>query len=241
MTATPNDDVAWADWAVQRWAGFPVDRVPRPLVLLGETAHPRNGFRSQRAKRAYSHGWIETRVPLPDELLDMLGRAGDRPDGEPPIVITASRRCPVEQPTDRGRRSLPGWELQTPDTRGPIVVLDPEVAAGAWAPAEPLPPRPDGRDPPGDPFSPRADLAGDGRTLTVSYMAGSGERHRIAEVVESRQAVAVVPRREDTGAAGPRTLVGYRRRLTVALNAPLGNRVLVDLHGNASEVTLRAD
>jgi hypothetical protein len=234
-----EDDVEWARWAVSRWAGFPVDRVPRPLVLLGETAHARNGFYSGRAKRAFMNGWIEAEVAVPEEVLTILGRRPDRPDGEAPVVITAVGRCKVEQRTDRGRSMLPGWRLDSADARGPILVLDPGVIAQAWAPPEPAPPRPTREEPLHDAFK-RADIASDRRTLTFHFMGAlpQYERYPTAEVIESPHAVAVVPHGEDVGPPGTRIAPGYGRRIVVALRKPLGARVLVDPHGNACEVTI---
>lgn len=229
-----DDDVEWARWAVACWDAFPVDREPRPLVLLGPAAHARNGFRSQRAKRAYLNGWIESEVELPSAVLEILGR---RPDGERPIVITAAEQCAVEQRTDRGPRWLPGWELTSAQTLGPIVVVDPEVVARTWSPPQPGTPPPSGHEPGHAPVSGEAD----GHTLTYRFTGGlpSFERYPSAEVVESAQAVAVVPQAEDIGPPGPRAAVGFGRRITVTLSEPLGARVLVNLHGQASEVTVR--
>jgi len=234
-----EEDVDWARWAVSRWDAFPVDREPRPLVLLGEVAHARNGFRSQRAKLAFMKGWIEPRVPLPDAVLEILGQRPERPEREPAIVITAAERCAVEQRTDRGPRWLPGWELRSEQTLGPIVVLDPDVIARAWEPGEPDPPRPTRGQPRHDPA--RADLADDGRTLTFRFTGAlpNYERYPTAEVIESGQAVAVVPHGEDIGPPGARILPGYGHRVAITLREPLGARVLVDLHGNAGEVTER--
>jgi hypothetical protein len=231
-----DEDVEWARWAVARWEAFPVDRVPRPLVVLGETAHARNGFRSQRAKRAFHNGWIEPRVSVPDAVLETLGQQSGRPEREPAIVITAAERCAVEQRTDRGPRWLPGWELRSDQTLGPIVVLDPEVIAEAWAPPEPGPPPPAVAEPGHAPVRGEAD----GRSLTYRFMGAlpNYEHYPSAEVIESPQAVAVVPQAEDIGPPGARIAPGFGHRITVTLEEPLGARVLVDLHGNAGEVTV---
>jgi hypothetical protein len=221
-------ELDWARWAVARWEAFPVEREPRPLVLIGPPAHARNGFRSQRARRAFLDGWIESEVDLPDGVLGILGR---RSGGAAPIVVTGARRAEIEQRTDRGPRRLPGWELTSEQTLGPIVVLDPEVLARAWSPLEP------GSAPPAGPEPPQAPVRGevDGATLVVR-VTGGVERHPSAGVVESPQAVAVVPEPEDSGSP---LAAAFARRITVALSAPLGARVLVDLHGRPSEVTVR--
>lgn len=68
----------------------------------------------------------------------------------------------------------------------------------------------------------------------------SFEEYPRAEVLESAQALTVVPVARDIGPPGPRHLVvvGHRREVEVQLAQPLGARVLVDLDGSAAEVTL---
>ena len=228
-----TEELAWARWAAARWDAFPVDRQPRPLVLLGPAAHARNGFRSQRAKRAYLDGWIESAVDVPDGVLEILGR---RPGGETPIVITAARYTDIEHLTDRGPRWLPGWELTSEQTLGPIVVIDPEILARAWSPPDVGSAPPAGPEPAHTPVSAEAD----GATLTYRFVGGPPNvaRYPSAEVVESAQAVVVVPEAEDIGPPGARPAVGFGRRITVTLSQPLGARVLVNLHGQASAVTV---
>ncbi len=63
------------------------------------------------------------------------------------------------------------------------------------------------------------------------------ERYARGDVVESRQAVAVVPVGVDVGPPGARRAIGYMHKITVRLTEPLGARVYVDLHGNAGVVT----
>lgn len=233
----------WARWAVARWDAFPVDAEPRPLVLLGPAAHARNGFVSQRAKRAFMNGWIEARATVPEPVLAIAGRRPDRPPNEPPIVITAARRCDIEQRTDRGPRWLPGWELTSDQTLGPIVVLDPEVLSRAWSPpqSDPAHPAGPGRPPGQEPLHTPVSGQAEGRTLTFRFIGAlpNYERYPSAEVVESPQAVAVVPQAEDIGPPGARIAPGFGHQITVTLAEPFGARVLVDLHGNASEVIAR--
>ena len=57
-----------------------------------------------------------------------------------------------------------------------------------------------------------------------------------AEVIETDQAVAVLPVSRYVGRPGPVAAVGYSRGVTVTLARPLGQRVLVDL--DATPVTV---
>jgi len=237
-----DTDIEWARWAVARWAGFPVARVPRPLVLVGPDQWPEGGFRSGDAKLAFLYGRVEADVALPETVLAAL-RA--RPHQAPshrgpraPLVITGAARSETEFLTDRGRRVLPAWRLTVSNANGPIWVLDPDVASQAWAPEEPpsLPP----------PFqgSPHRSISAtvgpDDRTLTFYFTGADAafEEYTGAELVESAQAIAVVPVVRDIGPSGPRRLVGHRREVAVGLNELLGRRVLVDLDGSPGQVTV---
>lgn len=229
-------DLKWARWAVARWAGFPVTQDPRPLVMVGLDQWSEGGFRSGDAKLAFIYGQTEADVVLPEAVLAALRSRPHR--GPPPrsagvpLVITAGHRCEAEFRTDRGRRVLHAWRLEADDANGPIWLLDPELAAQAWAPPHPAPS--DG----GSHRSIGATLHPDGRTLTFRFVGAdpSFEEYPRAEVVESAQAVAVVPMARDIGSPGLRFFVGHRREVEVQLAQPLNTRVLVDLDGSAAEV-----
>ncbi|HET9718748.1 MAG TPA: hypothetical protein VFP55_01590 [Solirubrobacteraceae bacterium] len=229
----------WAQRALARWSEFPVDRLPRPLVLVSPRVFSERGFASGAAKRAFLHGHLEIRTRVPDEVLGQL-LAGATPDPEPgplePLVITAATSASTRFATDRGERELPAWRLESPAALGPIWVLDPEVQPAEWRPPSPTP----GSDQPGGPpFNQMfAELAPDELTVTLHFIGGNPAfvRYPRAEVTESRQAVALIEIKEDFGPDGPRTAEGYERVVTGRLQAPLGARVLVDLHGNAREV-----
>jgi hypothetical protein len=89
-------ELEWARWAVDRWAGFPVDRLPRPLVLTAPAPRVEGGFRSGEAKLAFVTGLVDSIVPVPDAVLAALR---DRPGGGPvpprgtkPLVIVRALR-----------------------------------------------------------------------------------------------------------------------------------------------------
>ncbi len=107
------EELQWARWAVDRWAEFPVDRAPRPLVLVGSRSFVAGGFRSGEAKMAFIDGLFEAGLPVPGPVLASLPAQRDRPaSGRPspaPLVITAAARSETEFWTDRGRRVLPAW------------------------------------------------------------------------------------------------------------------------------------
>lgn len=233
----------WASWALGRWASFPVDQEPRPLVLIGAAANPEGGFRSGPAKLAFLRGHVEPTVPLPAGLLDVLG-AGETREASPgprhnrgALLITGAAKEHAVFATDRGRRSLPAWRLAGPDLVGSLWVLDPAIAATVWTPPE------DGPPPPfeGAPHrAERATLGDDETTLRFAFIGGPPEyvQYPTAEVIDSDQAVVVLPVEHDTGPPGFRRAIGYPREVAVTLNRPLGHRVLVDL--DASPVMVQA-
>lgn len=240
-----TDDLQWARWAVERWVEFPVDRLPRPLVLVGQKSFLEGGFRSGEAKQAFINGMFEASVPVPGPVLALLPPRRDQPPSRPPaaaapLTITGATRSEVGFWTDRGRRALAAWRLEADDVDGAIWVLDPDVASRAWAPREPpATPRPALQTPRGDPGA-RAVLDSDDQTLTFRFTGAlpSYEQYPRAEVIESHQAVAIVPVAKDVGPPGPRRLPGYGHEVVVRLKQPLGARVLVDLHGNPGEVSV---
>jgi hypothetical protein len=224
-----------ARWAVERWDAFPVQRVPRPLVVR-HTAYSDGGFRSVAAKDAFRHGLVAAHVAVPEAVLAALAEAdGPPPAGLGPLVITSARESEAEFWTDRGRRRLPAWRLECEHANGPVWVLAPELAAQTWSPGPPA------QRPPGSShlrFS--AVASADERTLRLSFIGGppAFADYPRAEVVESDRAVAIVPVEKDLLAPGtPRAAVGCLRVVDANLARPLGARVLVDLDASPCEVT----
>jgi hypothetical protein len=235
--------MAWARWAVTRWQEFPVQRQPRPLVLVGPRVRVEGGFRTAQAKLAFHHGLFEWRVSVPGPVRAEL-LAGAQPVDRhervvDPLPIILAALSTGEFATDRGRRQLPAWRLEIDGGLAPVWVLDPEIDPPEWLPAPGAgAPWPTGSPPIADPHE-SAELADDGVTMTLHFIGGAEqlERYPRAEVVESDHAVALVPVREQIGPEGVyRTAVGFGRAVVGVLERPLGARVLVNLAGNASEV-----
>jgi hypothetical protein len=220
-----------------------VDQEPRPLVLAGPAAVSEEGFRSGPAKLAFLYGHLESTVPLPPGLLEVLGAGATRqPRPGPrhnrgPLLITGATKDHGVFTTDRGRRSLPAWRLTGPDLLGPLWVLDPAIAATCWTPPE------DGPPPPFQGASHRADratLGDDGRTLRLAFIGGPPGyiEYPTVEVIDSDHAVVLLPVEHDSGPPGLRAWGGSWREVAVTLNRPLGHRVLVEL--DASPVMVQA-
>jgi hypothetical protein len=221
----------WARWALEQWSGFPVRAHPRPLVFVGPTARPEGGFHTVAAKLAFHRGDIEAMVPIPDDVLRSLKprrplQAPLRPNDRP-LRVTDAAKVHAEFLTDRGRRSLPAWRLRAEDAIGPIWVLAPEV--GCWSPPDP----PTRVAPlPGRPHRARESwIETDGVTLHFHFIGdpSSVTEYPSAEVIESSEAVTVLPFPHDIGPLGWRALPGKEREVVAKLARPLVGRVLVDL------------
>jgi hypothetical protein len=237
-------DRGWARWALQRWASFPVDHRPRPLVLTAPLTRFERGFRSGDAKLAFLHGDIETAVALPDGLLDLLRGSERGPRAAPqkrrwksPLLITQASPGQAEFATDRGLREFPAWRLGGPEIGGALWALDPKVASGCWAPPEPAPPKPfDGLPHRGA----SAVIDGDSLTLHFTFTGAPPEyaEYPAAEAIETDQALVVLPTARNVGPPGPRGAIGCARTVITRLTRPLGERVVIDL--DASPVMVLA-
>jgi hypothetical protein len=139
--------------------------------------------------------------------------------------------------TDRGRRSLPAWRLTGPELLGPLWVLDSAIAATCWTPPEDGPPPPFQGSPGA---ATHATLGDDGATLRLAFTGGPPGyiEYPTVEVIDSDQAVVLLPVEHDTGPSGLRAWGGSFREVAVTLNRPLGHRVLANL--NASPVMVQA-
>lgn len=249
------------------WRDFPVNRQPRPVVLL-VAALRETGYRNDAAKLAVATGryQLATKMPathpatvtvkLPDgtfplpvigaaqafERVRSTGKPENAPDATPaPLRITKVELGSAPFQTDRGLLTLPAWLFHAPDSMEPL----------AWPAVHP------------DSFWRFGDqsvtgdvgngrLAADGVTLTVSLPApnpntcpGDPVQRYVPVAVEKDTAVAVGVRVENvTTAPGTRRDdCGYDMMLrlqdyTFKLTAPLGNRVVIGSSGGPLAVTV---
>jgi hypothetical protein len=209
------------------WAGFPADRHPRPLVLLGPAVRAGSFPADGRAKLAFVRGLVEAAPGFPAQILQALrpGRQEAAPPVEP-LLVTAATPGTAGFLTDRGQRELPAWEVHARGVPEPIWVLDPATSQQAWRP-----PGLEEHELTGDTGS--AHLGADGRTITLSFpgIPRAYADYPRADVLEAGAAVAVVPVSVDIGPPGFRRAYGEQRQVGVVLTRPLGPRVLLDGHG----------
>lgn len=258
---SPGVDQVWEQQAgvdpavLQAWADFPVDRKPRPILLLGPAVRE-SGYHTDEAKIAFATGRLQLAAALPAgpaaiattlpdgvyelpavtaaqayEQLRAVGSPQNAPDATPtPLRITKVTLGTASFDTDRGALTLPAWLFEAPDSFEPLAV--PALAASAfWKHDAVVSPS----------FAEASVLSADGLTLSVQLPAphptacpGEPLLRYVAEVAESGSAVAVGVRSEviSIQPGARRDDCGYDMMLRsaqyeVKLAAPLGNRVLL--------------
>ncbi|GII24353.1 hypothetical protein [Planosporangium mesophilum] len=246
------------------WRDFPVDRTPRPIVLLGPVAK-HAGYTSDEAKVAAVSGNLRLDTPLPAFLpgprpvalpdgtreLPLIGAQDAfaelcaHPDVKTveqttPLRITRVELGSTTFATDRGQVELPAWLFHPVDALGPIAwpAVGPEVFWRAGA----VPPTTLGH----------AALDPDGRTVTVELPAPGppcpGEPITRSEPVttSTRETVTIALRTVPTGAVAHAEkgecisdMMLRTARYPVTLDAPLGNRVLLGEQGGVYAVQVK--
>lgn len=224
--------------ALDRWAPFPVDLEPRPLVLIGDAVWAPHGFSTDDGKLAFITGLIEPDGKVPADGADAFSALTKAKQSPPPhlrpIKVVSAVKGTASFSTDRGPAQLPAWTFELTDSLGPVAVLavKPDYTGGYGMG--------------------NARVSADGMMLTVSMASppqpcpGEARLTFEPEFLESRTAVAV-GLRSITGEVVPgvtgdcaHDLVLRRTDYTIRLSRPLGNRVLVDALGNVWPVSVSA-
>lgn len=244
---TPATIRAWQGSAVGRWAGFPVGADPRPVVLTGGAVRLGDRFAGDSFefvegdfKHAFALGLVEGAPGVPEEpvrLLRQRRRPVPKERSGPPLVLTRADRSETEFWTDRGRRTLSAWRIESSGARGAIWALDEAAHAECWfPPPSPVPAEPGHLR---RPDLQCATLFPDGVTLRVRFR---GELETMVaydgSVLETSTAVCVIPverpLQEDgrQTASWPLAADSHQRELTIRLDSPLGARTLVGQGGH---------
>ena len=248
--------------ALAAWKDFPVDRHPRPIVLIGPVAVQYAGYKTGEAKIAAMSGLYRLDVPLPP---DPPAAAVTRPDGPTkvpvigpgaaldrmkadaagfkgasvaPLAVVGFEFGTEAVPTDRGTVTLPVWRVHTADELGPTVVLAVAESALARPAAAQI-------STPAAPMADHAvvDAAGTRLALTLTegdpHCPGEAIWERTPVVRESGGAVAVGFTATQTGTVPGSKSDGCDLALRVKkvtyrvdLTAPLGARVLLTGQGS---------
>lgn len=236
---------------LKRWADFPVEANPRPLVLKWLVVDTPEGFNSGALKQDFAHG----RWAIPDDLpsapaefdgypvigarraLQLLRGAegGAGRGGRSELAVSDVHLGKALIASDRGPRRLPAWFVSFRGARGQSVVA--AVAPEArWT----------GGESPTRTSDLRVTVDPSGRLLTLPYPSGPPSPTPCSisyevRVAESAQAVALqaIPTRQPSPPDNPVTGVRGTCSMTTAargdggattvvrLAMPLGNRLVV--------------
>lgn len=212
------------------WREFPVAQSPRPIVFLDSPVHlGAGGFLDGDAKRSWAAAAIESAVPLPAGILDLITHGQIRRESTT-LTISDVQRCDEEFWCDRGPRRLPAYRLVISGLRQPCLVLDPSV--DRWWPEHNV-----GRDRRG---ADRALIRDDDVTLDFPAFGGILTEFLHARFDEFATCVVghAVTRQRPVPPGTAVRAVGVRAMVTGHLNAPLGGRVL--LHATGEPVAVVA-
>jgi hypothetical protein len=248
--STPAQTLVGGSELPKAWATFPVHTSPRPIVLVDSPVNLSAGFAfpDGPSKEAFGNGAVDPPAQLPGGPATAQGYPVISAAGAVALLQTASQGKPGTAGqrlriasarfgegtflTDRGQKTMPAWLFSLAGIDGTVSVL--AVAPSAqWLPPGSSPMAPPGRPDIG------ASLASDHRTLTLGFTGAQsdqgpcGERYTL-QLTESATAVlaTVITHRNDSN--GICDLVGYRRTASARLQAPLGNRVVIE--GSAGSV-----
>lgn len=246
--------------AVAAWQGFPVDQVPRPIVLFWDLLPAGGGFASNAAKIAGSCNKFVPGAALPSgppgqaiatwadgvtatypgmPAADAVAARSHPPPGVrsqdctsvPALVLNGARYSTIKFKTDRGTATMSAWLFTSPMVDGDLSF--PALPLSAyWA---------DGTS---SPAQETATMGADARVVKFKFSGapstagpcGADYKSVIAESV-SAAAIALwaIPHATSNGpAACP--AIAEQRTLTVTLASPLGARVLADSAGAAVAV-----
>ncbi|MFH9075071.1 hypothetical protein [Streptomyces alboflavus] len=212
---------------------------------MGEAVQlPKGGLRGHADQRAYRNETYILRGELPatapkggrvtwanggsltrplaeaDKAYKALARA--RVDG-PHLTVTGAKLGRMTLPTSRGPAKVPAWLFTLEGYDSP---LKRAAAIPSKLPAPPVEPV---RDLPGGPLDQLVRIAADRRAVTVVALHGACDDGPKVDVLETRGSV-VLSASVKNPEEGDCTKQAKKRRVTVRLERPLGDRVLLDAH-----------
>ncbi|MFD7159514.1 hypothetical protein ACFV9C_33280 [Kribbella sp. NPDC059898] len=237
------------DEALALWDGFPVDRQPRPIVLMGFAIGPGGGPTVEDKTVVLRNAPVVSDVDMPSWLLEALQPAYPEQQQSDPVQVRSVRRVYPEFRTDRGHRPLPAYRVEFKGTmfrpghapnpklegRGypAMLALDPRVEATTW-----WPPGLDSSYRGGLRHLPPAVLV-DGERTIRAMVTGSPPAYtdvRVSAVLESRTAVLLVIDHAPHPGVEVIPLAAVGRLVIASLSTPLGARVLLQADGIPIEV-----
>lgn len=227
------------DAAASAWRSFPVATQPRPLVLTGATFGLGTPA-TDETLRIVRAGLLVVDASVPAAAADALRAAGlvrgEHVDSD--VHVTSAVPGSMGYSTDRGGRQLPSWFLAVTGIGGSSYVLDADSQTLAYPFAQALTVN--------HPVGGWAKLIGDGLTVRVDFappwlIKDSDPTSVDVDILETDAVVVFARRSELDPEALAESGVGEPapRALTFRLAAPLGARVLCDVHGSPAIVARR--
>ncbi|WP_327240838.1 hypothetical protein OG243_42415 [Streptomyces sp. NBC_01318] len=212
---------------------------------MGKTVQlPRGGLRSQADKQAYEDQSFVLRGKLPDTwpkdgqvtwagsgsvTRSLVGAdrsyntlVGARVNGKSHLTVTGAKLGEMSVATSRGPATVPAWLFTLDGYASP---LKRAAAVPSKLPRPPI--RPD-RGIPGYPVDRLVQIAADGRSVTVVALHGVCDDGPVVDVLETRGSVVLSASVKYLKDEGDCTKQARMQQVTVKLERPVGDRVLLD-------------
>ncbi|MFD9504439.1 hypothetical protein [Streptomyces sp. NPDC060035] len=214
---------------------------------MGEAVQlPRGGLRSPADKQAYEDQSFVLRGELPvtwpkdgqvtwaagkpltralvgpDESYKTL--AGSRVNGIPHLTVIGAKLGGMRVATSRGPATVPAWLFTLDGYTTPL------KQAAAILSKSPQPPIRPARDIPGLPLNRVIQIAADGRSVTVVALHGVCDDGPAVDVLETSGSVVLWASVKDRKDSGNCTKQAKLQQVTVKLEHPVGDRILLDAH-----------
>ncbi|MFF3057333.1 hypothetical protein [Streptomyces sp. NPDC057909] len=228
------------------WDGSPAAAEWRAgYYPMGETVElPRGGLRSQADKQAYEDQSFVLRGKLPDTwpkdgqvtwagsgsvTRSLVGADGSyntlggaRVNGKSHLTVTGAKLGEMSVATSRGPATVPAWFFTLDGYASPL------KRAAAVPSKLPRPPIRPARGIPGHPVNRLVQIAADGRSVTVVALHGVCDDGPVVDVLETRGSVVLSASVKYLKDDGDCTKQARMQQVTVKLERPVGDRVLLD-------------
>ncbi|MGH3313697.1 MAG: hypothetical protein ACRDP3_24465 [Streptomyces sp.] len=189
------------------------------FVLRGELP----ATRPQEGRVAWAEGESLTR-PLAGVDESYKALAGAHDEGRPHLTVTRAKLGEMTLATSRGPATAPAWLFTLEGYASPL------KRAAAIPSKLPPPPIRRARDVPGYPLHRLVQIAADGRSVTVVALHGVCDDGPMVDVLETRGSVVLSASVKSRQNGGYCTKQGKLQEVTVKLDRPVGDRVLLDAH-----------
>ncbi|MFF0449960.1 hypothetical protein ACFYT4_26740 [Streptomyces sp. NPDC004609] len=147
-----------------------------------------------------------------------------RVGGKPHLIVTGAKLGEMIVATSRGPAVVPAWLFNLKGYSSPL-------KQAAVIPSKlPQPPIRQALDVPGHPLEQLVRMSGDGRSVIVAALHGVCDDGPVVHALETQGSVVLSPSVKNRKDGGNCTKQGKLQQVTVKLDRPVGNRVLLDGH-----------